>query len=661
MRVAVCPPVRLLALVLAAALLPGPARADETTGVRLNKKIDNVAFKDAGKTVALHDLKDRKAIVVAFLSFDCPVSNGYLPVLAELHKEYAGKGVAFLGVCSGDDIDAATLARRVAEFKVPFPVYRDEKLAAVQALKPQVASEVCLLDGDFVLRYQGRIDDGYRDRLKPNVQIKNHDLRRALDEVLAGKTVTVPVTTAVGCALVRATPARATGKVTYYRNVLPILQDNCQQCHRPGDVGPFSLLTYKQAVNWAGDIKDYTRSRRMPPWKPVEGLHFHNERKLSDKDLATLAAWADGGTPEGDPKDAPPPRSFPEGWQLGKPDLVLKMPEPMQVGPSGRDLFRCVVLPTGLAEDKQVVAVEVRPGNPRILHHTLNFIDTQGRGRKLEQDEQKREKKEGEVDVGPGYTVRMGIGFQANGGLGGWAPGQLARQLPEGAYYLLPAGSDVVVQIHYHRNGRPEKDQTQIGLYFARQRKSRRIQSVVIQGGGRLAPLLFSIPAGKDNFRVEGSIWVDTDCDLHSIMPHMHMVGKKIKVTMTTPPDDLRPADRSSAAGGGEKQTLVAIDDWDYNWQETYFLDKPVKVKAGTRFDVEAYYDNTARNPNNPNTPPKTVRFGEQTTDEMCFVFLGCTAPERIKRRFEPLKKEESKPADGGKSGASKSEGPGQR
>src|SRR5262249_55961094 len=159
-------------------------------------KIDNVAFKDGGKTVALYDLKDHKAVVVAFLSFECPVSNGYMPVLAELHKEYAAKGVAFLGVCSGEDIDAATLARRVAEFKAPFPVYRDEKQAALQAFKAQVASEVCLLDGDFVLRYQGRIDDGYRDRLKPNVQIKNHDLRRALDELLGGKMVTVPVTAA---------------------------------------------------------------------------------------------------------------------------------------------------------------------------------------------------------------------------------------------------------------------------------------------------------------------------------------------------------------------------------------------------------------------------------------------------------------------------------
>src|SRR5262249_53031192 len=153
-------------------------------------------------------------------------------------------------------------------------------------------------------------------------------------------------------------------------------QNNCQTCHRPGEVGPFSLMTYRQAVNWAGDLKDYTQSHKMPPWKPTDGLPFHNDRRMSDKDIATLAAWVDAGTPAGEPKDAPPPRQFPDGWQLGKPDLVLTMDSDFQVGPTGRDVFRCMVLPTHLTEDKFVTAVELRPGNPRIVHHTLTFVDT---------------------------------------------------------------------------------------------------------------------------------------------------------------------------------------------------------------------------------------------------------------------------------------------
>jgi hypothetical protein len=381
-------------------------------------------------------------------------------------------------------------------------------------------------------------------------------------------------------------------------------------------------MSYRQAVNWAGDIKEYTQSRRMPPWKPAEGVPFHNERRLTDAQIATLAAWADGGTPEGNLADAPPPRRFPDGWQLGQPDLVLTPPDEFQLGPSGKDLFRCFVLPTNLPEDVYVTAVEVRPSNPRVVHHALLFIDGTGQGRKLERQEQDRPLPDDALDRGPGYTVAMGAGFIPQGGLSGWAPGQLARYLPEGTGYHVPKGADIVMQVHYHRNGRTEKDRTAIGLYFAKKPVERRFQGVVIPGGGRL-PFLLMIPAGKSDHRVQGSIWTDQDCTLYTVMPHMHMIGKKIKVTMT-PPE-------------GTAQTLVAIDEWDYNWQETYLLREPVRVQAGTRFDVEAVYDNSAGNPNNPNNPPQLVRFGQQTTDEMCFVFLGVTSdrPGRIRPRFE--------------------------
>jgi hypothetical protein len=421
------------------------------------------------------------------------------------------------------------------------------------------------------------------------------------------------------------------GKVTYNRDVLPILQNRCQTCHRPGEVGPFSLMTYKQAVNWAADIKEYTQSRRMPPWKPVAGPAFHNERKLTDKEIATLAAWVDGDTPEGDRRAAPPPRKFADGWQLGQPDLVLTVPDEFQVGPSGNDVFRCFVLPTNLPEDKYVAAVDIRPSNPRVVHHVLLYVDTSGQGRKLAEREAKRKKKDSEVDHGPGYSSAMGVGFRPTGSVGGWAPGQMARYLPDGTGYPLPKGSDVVMQVHYHRDGRLEKDRTRVGLYFAKKPVKTPYKSLVIAGSdgsgaglGRLGRLLFTIPAGAENHKLTGSMWVEQDCTIYTVMAHMHMIGKKIKVTMTPPK--------------GKPQTLLAIDDWDYNWQETYILKKPIPVKAGTRFDVEAIYDNSSKNPNNPSNPPKTVTFGEQTTDEMCFIFVGATSdkPGRIRMRFEP-------------------------
>ncbi len=596
--------------------------ADSDASVdKLNKKIENITLKNAeGKPRSLYDLKDKKAIVVVFLSFDCPVSTSYIPTLAELVKTYREKGVAFVAVDSSDDGDAAQLARRAEEYKLPMPLFKDEAFRAADAFKADTAPSAFVLDPRFVLRYRGRIDNGYYARLKKNGRTTRQDLRLALDELLSGKSVAEPATKPIGCPIVRQRKSSKEGAVTYYRDVLPILQANCQECHRPGEVGPFALTTYKQAANWADDIKEYTQDRKMPPWKPVEGPAFHGERKMADKDIRTLAAWVEGGTPEGDPKDAPMPRTFADGWRLGKPDLVLTATDDIVVGAGGPDLFRCFVLPTKLTEDKYVVAVEVRPGNNRIVHHTLNYFDLTGKGRELEKEAHEKEKGK-QVDCGPGYTAAMGLGFRPTGpdqvgGLGGWAPGNVAHYLPQGYGHFLPKGADVIVQIHYHRNGRVEKDRTSIGLYFAKDAsKMQPFKSVVLPGR------FLAIPPGKDRFHVEGNLDIMQECKLYSVMPHMHMLGREIKVTLT-PPE-------------GKKTTLVAIKDWDYNWQESYFFKEPIDVKPGTRVAVEAIYDNSSNNMSNPFSPPKWVKFGEQTTDEMCYVFLGVTSTTsgRIKVR----------------------------
>jgi mono/diheme cytochrome c family protein len=612
-------PVSLVATALSflAVLQPPLASEPKSDATRVGKAIGLPA-------ATLAELpKDAKAVVVVFLSFDCPVSTGYSQALGELARAYGGRGVAFVGLATNPDEDAAQVARHAADYRLPFPVRKDEKLAAADALQATTTPEAFVLDRDRNLRYRGRIDDGYAARLKRNQAVTRHDLRRALDEVLDGKPVTEPVTAAVGCPIARATAGKAPATpVTYYRDVLPILQNHCQQCHRPGEVGPFSLMTFRQASNWASDIKDYTRSRQMPPWKPTAGPAFQNERKLTDAQIATLAAWVDGGTPEGDKADAPAPRQFTKGWQLGEPDLVLTVPDDFHLGADGRDVFRCFVLPTDFPEDKYVIAVDVRPGNPRVVHHVLLFTDTSGKARQLAEKEAGRDKKADEEDSGPGYPSAMGVGFLPRGGMGGWAPGQMARYLPEGYGHFLPKGADVVAQVHYHRDGRPETDRTRIGLYLAQKPGLRPMQQIVIRGGrGRAG--FFVIPAGAAHHPVSGSLWVEQDCTVHSVLPHMHLIGKSIKVTMT-PPD-------------GPPQTLVAIDDWNYNWQETYVFREPIPVKAGTRIDIEAVYDNSDANPNNPNHPPRLVTFGEQTTNEMCFGFIGATSdkPGRIRVRFE--------------------------
>ena len=559
-------------LIVAAAATIGQTQSSSGNNpntAHVGKKIADVKFMDtAGKSFTLYEVKEKKAIVLVFLSFDCPVSTSYSQPLAEIAKDFAKQGVAFYGLTVDQDQTNAEIAKQAKEFDMQFPVMLDKKFVVADAVKAQYTPEVFVLDGNFVLQYRGRIDDGFYARLKKNQQITNHDLRQVLSEIVSGRPVSVKATEPIGCTILRETRAAPKiGNVTYFKDVLPILQKNCQSCHRPGEVGPFSLMTFEQAVNWATDIKDYTQSRRMPPWKISEGMEFHNSRRMTDRDIAVLAAWADNGTPQGDPKDGPAAMQWEAGWKLGKPDLVLSIPADYQVGPTGNDLFRCFVLPTGLTEDKYVEAVEVKPSNPRVVHHALLYIDTAGKGRTLEKSQQQNATKDphggNDLDKGPGYYGGMSVGFVPTSSLGGWAPGQLPHRLPEGTGIMLPKGSDVVMQLHFHRNGRLEQDRTQIGIYFSKKKVERPFQ------GGFMMGLFGKIPAKDEHFVVKATALVHEDMVLHDIMPHMHMLGKEFKVTLTPP--------------GGKATLVFQINEWDYNWQETYFLKEPLKLKAGTQ------------------------------------------------------------------------------
>lgn len=605
--------------------------AETPSNDKLGSKVEPAIVAADGKPVAWNTLAGEKATVVVFLSFDCPNSNAYAPTLIDLHEAHAKQGVKFVGLVESDTT-ADELKAKVAEFKLPFPVYLDAKHAVADVFKAKVTPEAFLVDHNAVIRYRGRIDNMFSDRLKRNPTVTDHDLKTGLGELLAGKPVTTPVTKAVGCSIgTRDAVVKTPTSVTYHKDVAPILQKNCMACHRAGEVGPFALTTYKQAANWAEDIKEYTANRKMPPWKPSAATYaFHNDRRLSDADLKTLASWADGGTPEGDPKDAPPAPTFTDGWMLGKPDLILSVDEDFHLAASGNDAFRCYVMPTNLPEDKYIVGFEVKPGNPRIVHHTLNYWDLSGQGRKLEKAAREKAKPD-DKDRGPGYSSAMGVGFlpgkspredvPSMGNFGGWAPGQVPRFLPEGTGYLLPKGADVVIQTHYHRNGKAEKDRTQVALYFAKKPVEKPYQALVL---GAKNYLFMRIPAGEEAHPIEGEFYLTTDATMHSVMPHMHLIGKSVRVTMT-PPD-------------GTQSTLVEINDWDYNWQETYWFKEPLKLKAGTQVKIEAVFDNSSKNPNNPSNPPKTVHFGEQTTNEMLFGFFGVTSDDgkRVRTSGKP-------------------------
>ncbi len=394
------------------------------------------------------------------------------------------------------------------------------------------------------------------------------------------------------------------GGPTFHREVVRILRENCQDCHRPGQVAPFALLTFDQTRKRAADIADVTKEGRMPPWhaSTQEGGPFRDARVLGPDEIATLAAWVEAGCPEGDPADAPPAREFGSGWPLGEPDLVLKVPEAYPLGAEGRDESRVFVVPTGLTEGKWVAAVDFRPGNPRVVHHVLAAFDVTGRARALD-----------EADPRAGYAVFGGFGLLPSGGLAGWAPGKRPRRFPEGIGRYLPAGSDVLLQVHYHKSGRPETDATSIGLYFAKGPVDK-----LVRGGAvfpprerlRLRPNLL-IPAGAADHEVTGTWTVPYDAHLIAVAPHMHWLGRDFSLTATRP--------------GGSTSTLIRVDRWDFNWQGTYDLSTPLALPDGTRIDMRAHFDNSAANPSNPNVPPRDVRWGEQTTDEMCIAFLQLT------------------------------------
>jgi len=354
---------------------------------------------------------------------------------------------------------------------------------------------------------------------------------------------------------------------TFSKEVSRIFQAHCDSCHHPNDIAPFSLMTYADTKPWAALIKVMTQTHQMPPWKPVTGCaEFTGARTMSQDEIDTIGRWVSNGAPEGDPADLPTPLDFSSGWTLGQPDMVLSYPEKYTPSASG-DIYRCFPQPTNLTADKYVSAIDVHPGDRGKVHHVIAFIDKTGESETLDQN-----------DPGPGYTCFGGPGFAINDSsaatLGGWAPGTVATPLPSEVAMSLPANSRVVLQVHYHsHDGNPKPDNTQIGIYFAKTAPQKLL---------RVLPLMnttFTIPPNNADYKVT-AIFTTPPLDVHlyAIFPHMHLLGKTMSVQATPP--------------GGASECLIGINDWDFNWQGMYLYKQPVAIPGGTRFALEAHYDN---------------------------------------------------------------------
>lgn len=347
----------------------------------------------------------------------------------------------------------------------------------------------------------------------------------------------------------------------------------------------------------------------MPPWhaSTTEGGPFHDARVMTAEEIGLLASWVSGGCPEGSPGDAARPAVFQDGWRLGTPDLVLSVKEAYTLGASGPDEFRVFVLPSELTEGKWVTAVDFKPGNRKIVHHMLGAYDTSGQARKFDKE-----------DPLSGYKVFSGFGstptglpFFPGGGLSGWAPGKRAHPLPVGVGRYLPPGADVLLQVHYHKSGKIETDASSVGLYFAKGSIEKQMVLGMLTPPRRLLRPALDIPAGDPNALARGTLELEEPFHLVAIIPHMHWLGKDFLVTATFP--------------DGTRRTLVKIDHWDFNWQDTYDFVEPVPLPGGTRLEVVAHYDNSESNPANPSRPPVKVTWGEETTNEMCIAFLQLT------------------------------------
>ena len=539
----------------------------------VGRRVANFVLPDSsGKQVGLADFSDKKLVIIVSLGTGCPISNLYLPDLIAAQKEFGDKFLQIIGINSQSGDTREAVAAHAQKFGINFPVLCDPDQTAADLLGIQRTAEAFLLDPQRVVRYHGRIDDRHGYTTKKD-KPEREDLRIAGTELLDGKPVSVPETPVEGCLIARPKKTEA-GTVTFTKDVLPILQKSCQECHHAGTAAPFSLLGYGDAVNWSAMIKEVVRERRMPPWHadPRHGK-FLNNRALTTTEIKTLTDWVDQGTPEGAAPDAPPAREFADGWRIGTPDIIFELPKEVSIPANGTMPYKYFTTETHFKEDTWIEAAEARPGNRAVVHHIIVFSMKPGTKRPVEEKN---------------WLVAA-------------APGDEPLRLPPGVGRLIPAGSKLVWQMHYTPTGKPETDRSMVGFKFCKTTPEKRSRVFGIDNQR------FIIPAGAANHRVEARHTVDRPVTLLGLMPHMHLRGKAFEYKATFP--------------DGRTETLLSVPQFDFNWQNSYRLEKPMPLPQGTKIECVAHFDNSAGNPANPNAT-QPVRWGDQTWEEMMIGYL---------------------------------------
>jgi hypothetical protein len=389
---------------------------------------------------------------------------------------------------------------------------------------------------------------------------------------------------------------------TFSKDVAPILYKNCVSCHRPGSVAPMSLITYQQTRPWATAIAQKVAQGEMPPWHSTDPRGtFLNDRRLTPREKDTILRWVNAGAPEGNAGDMPTLQEFAEGWQIGKPDVVLSMTEPYEVPASGTIPYQYFKVPTNFTEDKWVQAIEVHPGTPSVVHHVLVFAKAPGEARRgdfttVVPQLPARRSAPAEPDNGPGVLIAT------------TAPGTNAMSFEPGTAMLIKAGSVLTFQMHYMAMGMAMKDQSSVGIIFAKQPPKQEVRA------GAFYNPTFTLPAGNSDIEVDCVMEFNQDSHLLAIFPHAHLRGKSWDYRLIYP--------------DGTSKVLLTVPKYDFNWQTYYILAEPLAAPKGTRIEAIAHYDNSKNNKSNPD-PTKDVHWGEQTWDEMQYSGITYTLDDR--------------------------------
>jgi peroxiredoxin len=575
----------------------------ELTSRATGQYVPEFAIRDV-RTGQLHYLSDHsdRILAIVFTGTVCPIGELYLPRLNALARKFENRGVDVLAINSNASESAEDVAAHARVSEIQIPVLKDENNRVADQMLVERTCEALLIDRRGVLRYRGAIDDQYAQGSRRDQPVE-HYLADAIEAVIAGKPVSPDMTQVIGCPIERTRPPRPLRTVaarekssmrdpsrpsslasetmpgrpvTYTRDVAAILHRRCTTCHRPGQVAPFSLLTFEQARRWSSAIGEAVNDGRMPPWHadPNHG-HFANDRSLTQAERSTLTHWIEQGSPPGELSQAPVPPIYPQGWSIGTPDFVYEMSDSFAVQPEGTVPIQRFRVATNLNEDLWVQAAEVRPGDRAVVHHICVYVDD--------------------------HTKRQPSSPRVKNLLAAYTPGDIPSVFPPGVAKRIPPGSDLVFEVHYTPIGKSRFDRSTIGLIASSKPPDHLAVTRGIAGWG------LKIPPRAASYPMKAAWTAPSDIHILSLSPHMHLRGKSFKFTAQYP--------------DGHVEILLSVPHYDFNWQSAYRLAEPKALPKGTLIQCDALYDNSASNPANPD-PDKTVLWGEQSWDEMMIGFM---------------------------------------